>query len=258
MELSIKSVAIGALIGSVVASLPITQRLMRRLFEVRNNSTKGSELGFVDPKLYQYVLDNSLREPSVLKELREETGALGRVSIMQISQEQGQFFNWLIKTMKAKKVIEVGVFTGYSSLCVATALNELHGKDPDCTIVACDISEKWTNVAKKYYKKLDLEHIIDLRIDPATKTLDSLIKNGEVGTYDFAFIDADKANYDSYYEAILNLLRPGGVIAVDNVLWHGKVIDESANDEDTLAIRKLNKKLLNDTRVDISLLPSTP
>ena len=168
---------------------------------------------------------------------------------MQISPEQGQFMQLLIKLMGAKKTIEVGVFTGYSSLCVALAL-PVDGK-----IIACDISTKYTDIAEKYWKDAKVRNKIDLKIGPAINTLQQLIDNGLSNTFDFTFIDADKINYDNYYELCLKLLRPGGLIAIDNVLWSGDVVDERINDIDTESIRSLNKKLHIDSRVDISIVP---
>ena len=168
---------------------------------------------------------------------------------MQISPEQGQFMQLLIKIMGAKKTIEVGVFTGYSSLCVALAL-PVDGK-----IIACDISTKYTDIAEKYWEDAKVRDKIDLNIGPAVDTLQKLIDNGLSNTFDFTFIDADKINYDNYYELCLKLLRPGGLIAIDNVLWSGDVVDERINDIDTESIRSLNKKLHIDSRVDISIVP---
>jgi caffeoyl-CoA O-methyltransferase len=168
---------------------------------------------------------------------------------MQITPEQGQFMQMLVLLLGAIKTLEVGVFTGYSSLAVALAMPD-HGR-----VIACDIDEEWTGIAQKYWKEAGVAQKIDLRIAPALKTLDTLLAEGEQATFDFAFIDADKANYDKYYERALKLLRSGGLIAVDNVLWHGRVVDPSVNDEDTMAIRKLNEKLYADDRVDLSMLP---
>ncbi len=199
------------------------------------------------PDLYEYLLNVSLREHPLLKRLRDETARHPRAG-MQISPEQGQFMQLLIKLLHAKKTIEVGVFTGYSSLAVALAL------PADGRIVACDVSEEYTSVARRYWQEAGVASRIDLRLAPAAETLSALIKGGESGTYDFAFIDADKSGYDTYYEHCLTLLRPGGIIGIDNVLWNGRVVDPAANDEDTVAIRALNKKLQADTRIDLSML----
>ena len=196
----------------------------------------------------KYIQSVTLREPEVLKRLREETAKLPN-AIMQISPEQGQFMGMLIRLLGAKLTLEVGVFTGYSSIAVALALPE-GGR-----IVACDVSEEYTSVARRYWREAGVDHKIGLRLAPAVETLDRLLAEGKSGAFDFAFIDADKENYDGYYERALKLLRPGGLIAVDNVLWHGKVLDESVQDADTRAIRALNEKLHKDERVWVSLLP---
>ncbi|MCG8436024.1 MAG: class I SAM-dependent methyltransferase [Gammaproteobacteria bacterium] len=199
-------------------------------------------------ELYDYILHVSVRESEVLQRLREETAAQP-MARMQISPEQGQFMAMLAKLLGARSCIEVGVFTGYSSLCVASVLPE------DGRIIACDINKEWTGIARRYWAEANVDHKIDLRIAPAENTLEELIEQGGSDEYDFAFIDADKVNYSSYYELCLRLLRPGGLIAVDNTLWGGSVIDLDINDEDTLAIRAFNEKLRADERVDVSLVP---
>jgi predicted O-methyltransferase YrrM len=201
----------------------------------------------VAEELAEYIRSVTLREPEILKRLREETAKLP-LGMMQISAEQGQFMGMLIRLLGAKLTLEVGVFTGYSSTAVALALPE------EGRIIACDVSEEYTSVARRYWREAGVEHKISLRLAPAVKTLDGLLAEGRGGTFDFAFIDADKENYDRYYECALKLIRPGGLIAVDNVLWHGKVVDESVQDVDTRAIRALNEKLHRDERVWISLL----
>ena len=202
----------------------------------------------ITDSIYKYLCENSLREDEVLSSLRAYTYRMEQRN-MQISPEQGQFMQLLIKLMGAKNTIEIGVFTGYSSLCVALAL-PLDGK-----IIACDISTKYTDIAEKYWKDANVRDKIDLRIGPALDTLQKLIDKGLSNTFDFSFIDADKINYDNYYELSLKLLRPGGLIAIDNVLWSGDVVDERINDIDTESIRSLNKKLHSDSRVDISIVP---
>jgi caffeoyl-CoA O-methyltransferase len=197
--------------------------------------------------LHRYLLDNSLREPEVLARLRDETSRLSHAG-MQIGPEQGQFMALLAKLTGARRCIEVGVFTGYSSLVVALALPE------DGRIVACDISEEWTSIGRRYWAEAGVEHKIDLRLGRATRTLDKLLSEGEAGSYDYAFIDADKPSYDAYYERILQLIRPGGLILIDNVLWSGKVADPDASDADVDALKQLNVKLHKDERVDVSLL----
>jgi predicted O-methyltransferase YrrM len=201
----------------------------------------------MNDSIYKYLLENSLREHPAQTKLRVSTRAHAYGS-MQISPEQGQFMALLVKLIGAKKTIEVGVFTGYSSLAVALALPD------DGYILACDISHDYTNIAKAHWKEAGVTHKIDLRIDSAIQTLDACIAFGEAESYDFAFIDADKISYDGYYELCLKLIRPGGLIAIDNVLWSGKVV-EIAEDTDTSALQQLNKKLLIDERVDISMLP---
>ncbi|MGE5626387.1 MAG: class I SAM-dependent methyltransferase [Bacillota bacterium] len=198
--------------------------------------------------LYAYLLAASLREPALMQRLREETAKLPEAR-MQISPEQGQFMQLLVKLVGAQRCIEVGVFTGYSSLAVALAL------PADGRLLACDVSEPFTAVARRYWKEAGMERKIELVLAPALETLDARVKAGEAATYDFAFIDADKANYGAYYERILKLLRPGGLMAVDNVLWSGRVLDPADRSEDTRAIRAFNEKLHTDERVDVSMLP---
>ena len=198
--------------------------------------------------LSEYMREVSLREPEILRELREETRSHPRAQ-MQITPEQGQFMQMLMQLLGAWRTIEVGVFTGYSALAVAMALPE------DGRIVACDASEDFTSIARRYWEKAGLAHKIELRLAPATDTLNGLIASGQQEKFDFVFIDADKENYDIYYERALVLLRPGGVIGIDNVLWHGRLIDPSYTDEGTEAIRRLNRKLHADARVSLSMLP---
>jgi len=198
--------------------------------------------------LYDYMLSVSLREPEVLRRLREET-ARDDMARMQVAPEQGQFMTLLVALTGARQALEIGVYTGYSALCIARALPE-QGR-----LVACDISEPWTRIARRYWQEAAVDHKVDLRIAPAADTLEALLEQGSAGRFDFAFIDADKANYDLYYERCLQLIRPGGLIAIDNVLWGGAVIDPADHDVDTLAIRALNRKLHADKRVAISLVP---
>lgn len=198
--------------------------------------------------LYRYLVDHSVREPEVLRELREETAKLPMAG-MQIGADQGQFMGLLAKLMGAKRCVEVGVFTGYSALAVALAL------PPDGRIVACDVSEEWTAIARRYWKKAGVDGKIELRLAQAVRTLDQLIAEGGEARYDFAFIDADKGNYLAYYERCLRLLRTGGLIAVDNTLWSGDVADPANTKPDTVALRAFNDALHADDRVDIALLP---
>lgn len=198
--------------------------------------------------LYRYLVDVSVRETPTQRRLREETAKL-EMAGMQIAPEQGQFMALLVELIGARSTLEVGVFTGYSALCVAGALPE------DGRIVACDVSEEWTSIARGYWKEAGLEAKIDLRLGRAAETLASLIKNGEKGRFDFAFIDADKKNYARYFELCFELIRPGGLIAVDNTLWSGSVIDSSDHSDDTRSIREFNKALRNDSRIRLSLVP---
>jgi predicted O-methyltransferase YrrM len=202
----------------------------------------------IEQPLYDYLLSVSLTEPEVLQQLRSETATFSN-AIMQIAPEQGQFMALLVQLMGAKKALEVGVFTGYSSLCVALALPE------DGKLVACDISDEYTSVARRYWDKAGVGNKIDLKIAPAIETLDELLAKGEAETFDFAFIDADKSNYSNYYDRALKLIRPGGLIAVDNVLWSGAVADPEVKDNRTNNIREFNQKLHADERVKISLVP---
>lgn len=200
------------------------------------------------PELTDYIRAHTLREPDVLRRLREETARLpnGR---MQITPEQGQLMGLLVEMLHAKDVLEIGVFTGYSSLAVARCLPS------DGRLVACDVSVEYTDIAQRYWREAGVANRVDLRIGPALETLDRMIANGEHGQFDFIFIDADKSNYDAYYERSLVLVRSGGLIGIDNVLWHGRVIDPNVNDPDTEAIRALNRKLKDDPRISLSLLP---
>ena len=202
----------------------------------------------ITPSLHQYVINQGLREHPALAELRE-FNKTHPYYMMQITPEQGQLMAMLARISGAVKTIEVGVFSGYSSLAVALALPD-NGK-----IIACDISEEYTQIARKYWKQAGVDHKIDLRLAPASSTLQQLIDSGENNRFDMAFIDADKASYGIYYEQCLQLVKVGGLILIDNVLWNGRVIDEDYQDEDTLAIRAFNGKIHHDNRVDMMLLP---
>ena len=206
----------------------------------------GKTIG-LEGRLYDYYAAHAYREPEVLKELRAETARLGGLAQMQIGPEQGAFMAMLVKLMGAKRILEVGTFTGYSSLAMA-----LTG---DVKIIAADVSEEWTNVARKYWKKAGVDGRIDLRLGPAAETLEQLLKAGEASRFDLMFIDADKSSYGIYYEGGLKLLRPGGVMLIDNVLWSGSVADPSKTDEDTSALRALNTKIMADARVDLVMVP---
>jgi caffeoyl-CoA O-methyltransferase len=200
-----------------------------------------------DERSYRYLVDNSVRESEVARRLREETQKLPE-SQMQIGPDQGQFMYLLVQLIRARKALEVGVFTGYSSLMVATGLPD------DGRLIACDVSEEYTSVARRYWREAGVEQKIDLRLRPALETLDDLLAKGGAGTFDFAFIDADKSNYANYYERILRLIRTGGLIAIDNTIWSGRVADPNESDADTVAIRNLNAKLHTDKRITLSML----
>lgn len=208
-----------------------------------SNKTLG-----LDDRLYDYLLSRSLREPDILRQLREET-AKHPESIMQIAPEQGQFMGLLVQLMGAKKTLEIGVFTGYSTLSIALALPS------DGKIVACDVSEEYTAIARRYWQTAGVEHKISLQIGPALETLDKLLAAGESNSFDFVFIDADKENYLAYYERSLKLVRKDGLIAIDNVLWDGRVADPEVKDKNTEGIRLLNEKLSQDPRITLSILP---
>jgi predicted O-methyltransferase YrrM len=202
----------------------------------------------IDEKVRKYLLDHSLREPPVAAELRAATAKLPYAG-MQISPEQGQLMALLVQAIGARSAIEIGTFTGYSALWIALAL-PANGR-----LLCCDVSAEWTAVGKPYWGKAGIAGKIDLRIAPAMETLDRLLADGAAGAYDFAFIDADKTGYDGYYERCLRLLRPGGLIGIDNVLWGGDVADPKKRSADTLALRALNRKLHHDERVSLSMLP---
>ncbi len=198
--------------------------------------------------LHQYLLSVSLREPPVLRSLREETDRSERAG-WEIAPEQGQFLALLVQLMGARQIIEIGVFAGYSALWTALALPE------DGRIIACEISEQYTSIARRYWREAGVDNRIGLRIGPALNTLRGLLSGGQQGRFDLVFIDADKTNYEGYYECALELLRSGGLIAVDNVLWSGRVLDAQSTEPDTLAVRAFNQKLLSDTRVSLSMVP---
>ncbi len=202
----------------------------------------------LDERLYGYLLRHSLREPESLTKLRAETAAHPKVN-MQIAPEQGQFMQLLVKLSGARRAIEIGVFTGYSSLAVALAL------PADGKLLACDVSEEFTAIARRHWQAAGVASKIELVLAPAAETLDARLAAGEADQYDFAFIDADKTGYLSYYERLMQLVRPGGLIAVDNTLWGGAVADPANRDAETLALRAFNERLFVDSRIDLSLLP---
>lgn len=197
--------------------------------------------------IYDYMLSQSVQETEILTQLRAETATHPQAR-MQIAPDQGQFMALLIRLMGAKKALEVGVFTGYSSLSVALAL------PPDGKLVACDVSEDYTAIARRYWQLAGVADKIDLHIAPALETLDRLLGEGQAETFDFAFIDADKGNYQNYYDRALQLVRPGGLIAIDNVLWSGRVADPADQDKITNTLRAFNQHLATDDRVRISLV----
>jgi len=202
----------------------------------------------MDETLYRYLVDHSVREHPVLAELRAETAKLPK-AVMQIGPEQGQFMALLARLMGARRCIEIGVFTGYSSLAVALALPE------NGSIIALDVSDEWTSIARRHWRRAGVEGKIDLRLGRAMDTLDTLISLQESGRFDLAFIDADKGNYLGYYERCLELVRPGGLILLDNTLWSGAVADPANQEPDTVALRALNEALHRDDRIDLAQLP---
>ena len=201
----------------------------------------------LDDSLYTYLLSVSLREPEVLRQLREET-ANHPYGGMQIAPEQGQFMALLVELIGAQRVLEIGVFTGYSSTCMALAL------PPGGRLMALDLSAEYTGIARRYWQLAGVANKIELRLGAALASLDRLIEDGASGSFDLAFIDADKGHYAAYYERSLRLLRPGGLLLIDNVLWGGKVADPSVEDDDTRAIREMNRKIHTDDRVTAVLL----
>jgi predicted O-methyltransferase YrrM len=200
------------------------------------------------PDLHSYLVRHGVREPDILRRLREETASLPQHG-MQIAPEQGAFMALLVQLFGARRAIELGTFTGYSSLAVALAM------PPDGTIVCCDISDEWTSVARRYWAEAGVADRVDLRLAPALETLDALLASGAAGTFDFAFIDAAKRDYPDYHERIVQLLRTGGLAVYDNVLWDGGVIDKSMTDADTVGVRRINERLATDERVTISMIP---
>lgn len=236
----------------VQSQLNRLSRKVRRGFQLIGHLLRGdvplSKITGSSKKIYNYLLSVSLRESEPLRQLREET-ANHPLAGMIVPPEQGQFLAFLAQLVGARKVLEVGVFTGYSSLSVASALPE------DGKIVACDVSEQYTSIARRYWAKAGVSDKIDLRLAPATETLDALLDANEAGTFDMAFIDADKVNHPVYYEKALQLVRSGGLIMIDNALWFGKVAMPKYQDPDTRAIRMLNQKLHHDERISLSFLP---
>ncbi|GGU43650.1 O-methyltransferase [Streptomyces albospinus] len=202
----------------------------------------------LDDRLRDYVRQMSLRDDDVLRDLRAETAGMPMLQAMLVLPEEAQFLALLVRLTGAAKVLEVGTFTGYSSLCMARAL------PPHGTVVTCDNSERWTRIAARYWQRAEVADRIDLRLGDAAETLDRLLADNGPDSFDLAFIDADKANYSRYYEQSLALVRPGGLLVLDNTLFFGRVVDPAVQDPDTLAIRELNTRLRDDARVDISML----
>ncbi len=202
----------------------------------------------LDGPLYDYYRQTTVIESDVHRALRERTAELAEAG-MQIAAEQGQFMAWLARVLGVRRGVEVGTFTGYSALRVAEAM------PADGRLIACDVSERWTSIAREYWGRAGVADRIELRLGPALRTLDAMLEAGDAGRFDYAFIDADKQNYDGYYERALKLLRPGGVVLIDNVLWDGKVADPANTDADTEAIRAINRKVFSDERVDASMVP---
>ncbi|XP_067876732.1 catechol O-methyltransferase domain-containing protein 1 [Heterodontus francisci] len=226
------------------AGLWLGRKLFSRHYSILNTfKSHGAAKG--DP-LMDYVLQNSLREHPILKKLRKRT-LQDRMCLMMVACEQAQLMANLAKLIKAKNVIEIGVYTGYNTLNMALAIPD------DGKVIACDISLEFANIGMPFWKEAGVEHKIDLRIKPATETLDELLQAGKAGSFDFAFIDADKVNYNIYYEKCLQLIRKGGIIAIDNVLWGAQVLNPG-NDPDTLSIVKLNEKIYRDSRVNVNML----
>jgi len=202
----------------------------------------------ITPALHEYLTRVGVRESKTAAALREETAKLP-MAMMQISPEQAAFMQLLVKLLGVRRALEVGTFTGYSALAVAEAM------PADGKLIACDVSNEWTSMGKRHWAAAGVAHKIDLKLAPAVTTLDQLLADGQANTFDFAFIDADKSNYDNYYERALKLVRVGGLIGVDNTLWSGAVVDASRQDADTKAIRALNEKVHGDSRVDVVLMP---
>ena len=203
----------------------------------------------VTDAVHDYLLRVGVREHPVLQRLRLATHAeAADAAGMQISPDQGALMALLVQLTGARRALEAGTFTGYSALAVALAL------PADGRLIACDVSEQWTAIARRFWAEAGVAHKIDLRLAPALHTMDALLAAGDASSFDFAFLDAEKSEYEAYYERVLKLLRPGGLVAVDNVLWSGRVADPTNQDPNTRAIRAFNEKLRNDTRVDIAMV----
>jgi predicted O-methyltransferase YrrM len=203
----------------------------------------------ISEELHSYILRHGVREPAIFRRLREETAALPQAN-MQIAPDQGALLAMLVGLTGAKRCLEIGTFTGYSSLAVALAM------PPDGRLICCDVSEEWTSVARRYWSEAGVAERVDLRLAPALETLDKLLASGGAGTFDFAFIDARKQEYTDYHERVVQLLRQGGLAVYDNVLWGGRVIDASDQDADTIGIRRLNERIGLDERVEVAMIPA--
>lgn len=208
----------------------------------------ATKITTMDERLYEYLLSVSLKEPDVLTRLREET-ARDPMAILQIPPDQGQLMALLVKLMGAKRILEIGTYMGFSALSMALALPE------NGYLLTCDINQDWTDVARRYWEKAGVADRIELRIAPALETMNALLAEGQEQSFDLIFIDADKPNYCAYYEAGLRLLRRGGLVILDNVLWKGRVADEREQDPDTVALRAINTLIYQDQRVDASIIP---
>lgn len=202
----------------------------------------------ITPALYDYLFSVSLREPDVLRRLREETSKMPEAEML-IPPEQGQFLNLLVQLIGARKTLELGVFTGYSALWTALGLGR------DGLLIGCDLNKQWAAIARRYWQEAGVDSRIELRLGPAVETLNRLLQESQAETFDFAFIDADKANYNQYYELVLELVRPGGLIVLDNMLRSGEVLDPNSTEAGTVAVKALNEKLGKDRRIVLSMLP---
>ena len=206
---------------------------------------------FISEAVEAYIQEVGAREHPAQARCRRDTAAMGRLANMQISPEQGAFMQVMAHAVRARRAVEVGVFTGYSSLAVALAMKAMHGSG--CELVGCDISEEYIGKARGYWAEAGVDDVVAVRIGPAAESLDALIAEGRAGQFDLAFIDADKTGYDAYYERCLTLLRPGGLVLIDNMLWSGRVADAAETDADTVALRALARKIHGDKRVDMTL-----